>query len=235
MNLVLLPGLDGTGELFTPFVAALRGQPAQVVQYPPDRAMNYREHEEYVRERLPRQGDFVLLAESFSGPIGISIAAAPPPGLRGLILCATFASNPHRRLAPLGKLARWLPAPKLPPSWAEPWLYPGRATPELRRSHAKAMRLVSARALRARVAAILAVDVRTQLARVSMPMLYLRASRDRLVSRGSSLEILGLRPDVELVEFDAPHFLLQTEPAACATAVLDFLKRCSQSRPMQLA
>lgn len=227
MNLVLLPGLDGTGELFAPFLTALGGQPAQVVRYPADRAMNYAEHEEFARKQLPGQGDFVLLAESFSGPIGISIAAAPPPGLKGLILCATFASNPHRLLAPLATLARWLPAPKLPPSWAEPWLYPGRGTSELRRWHAQAMGLVSARALRARVAAILAVDVRTQLARISVPMLYLRAGCDRLVSRASSLEILELRPDVGLAEFDAPHFLLQTEPAACAAAVLAFLKRCS--------
>jgi pimeloyl-ACP methyl ester carboxylesterase len=227
MKLILLPGLDGTGELFTPFVAALSGQSAQVVRYPPDQAMDYARHEAFVRDLLPREGDFVLLAESFSGPIGISIAASPPPGLRGLILCATFASNPHRRLGSLGPLVRWLPALRVPPSWAEPWLYSGRGTPELRRWHANAIRLVSARALRARVVAILGVDVRTQLAQVSVPMLYLRAARDRLVAPASSHEILELRPDVELVEFDAPHFLLQTEPAACAAAVLAFLERCS--------
>ena len=39
MKLVLLPGLDGTGELFASFVAALEGTAAQVVRYPADRAM----------------------------------------------------------------------------------------------------------------------------------------------------------------------------------------------------
>jgi len=91
--LVLLPGLDGTGELFAPFVGALTGIDTRVIAYPADRAMDYPEHEGFVRDKLPRDEDYFLLAESFSGPIGISIAATAPPRLRGLILCGTFASR----------------------------------------------------------------------------------------------------------------------------------------------
>ena len=50
-RLVLLPGLDGTGELFAPFIDALGGFATQVVAYPPDRAMTYAEHEDFVREQ----------------------------------------------------------------------------------------------------------------------------------------------------------------------------------------
>lgn len=227
MRIVLLPGLDGTGLLFERFVAALGDFPAQVVSYPSSRAMDYAGHEAFVREQLPRNEDFLLLAESFSGPIGISIAAAPPPGLRGLVLCATFASNPRRLFGPLNGLVRMLPAPKLPSRWAEPWLYPGRGTPELRRWHADAMRRVTARAIRARVAAILAVDRRNLLKDIRVPMLYLRANQDRIIPRAAGLAILNLRPDIRLAKFDAPHFLLQTEPVACAAVVLDFIARCS--------
>jgi pimeloyl-ACP methyl ester carboxylesterase len=227
MMLVLLPGLDGTGDLFAPFVAALGGRDVQVVRYPAQRAMNYAEHEEYARALLPRDQDFVLLAESFSGPVGISIAAAPPPGLKGLILCATFASNPHAILGPLRGLLKVLPAPKLPTALAAYWLFPGRGTAELRRAHADAMRRVSARALAARLAAILAVDVRGLLARIRVPMLYMRANQDRLIPRAAGLAILNLRPDIELAKFDAPHFLLQTDATACAAAVLTFMGRCS--------
>jgi len=226
MKLVLLPGLDGTGDLFAPFVAALGGATAQVVRYPTDRSMGYAEHEAVARSQLP-QDDFVLLAESFSGPVGISVAASPPPGLRGLVLCATFASNPLPMFGPLRGLMRVLPAPKLPTSIAAHWLFPGRSTPELRRAHADAMRRVSMRALGGRIAAILSVDKRELLPKIAVPMLYLRANQDRVIPRAAGSTILNLRPDIALEKFDAPHFLLQTEPAACAAAVLDFARRCS--------
>src|SRR3954469_13431380 len=152
MKLALLPGLDGTGDLLAPFVAVLNGNDVHVVRYPTDRAMDYTEHEVTARAQLP-QDDFVLLAESFSGPVGISIAASPPPGLRGLVLCATFASNPFPVFKPIRRLMRLLPVLKLPNSIAARWLFPGRGTPELRCAYAEAMRRVSRRALGGRIAA----------------------------------------------------------------------------------
>src|SRR5690349_11358194 len=103
-TLVLLPGLDGTGELFSRFVASLRSHDVQVVDYPRDRALGYAALEEFVRERLPREMDYFLLAESFSGPIAISIAASSPSHLKGLILCGSFAANPLPALGPLSTL-----------------------------------------------------------------------------------------------------------------------------------
>lgn len=224
-RLVLLPGLDGTGELFAPFIDALDGFATQIVAYPPDRAMTYAEHESFARDKLPTDEDYVLLAESFSGPIGISLAAASPPRLRGLILCGTFASNPLPVFGPLSKLVGAVPAFHVPPSLMAPWLYGGRATPELRRAHAQAMSRVSPSTVNARVAAILAVDYRAQLRRIEVPMIYLRAREDRLIPASAGRAIQELRPDCELTEIDAPHFLLQTEPEACATAVMNFIHR----------
>jgi pimeloyl-ACP methyl ester carboxylesterase len=222
-TLVLLPGLDGTGELFTPFVQALKGVTARV-SYPPDQPMTYAEHEAFARDKLPADEDYVLLGESFSGPVGISIAAIPPPRLRGLILCCTFASNPLPIFSPLAKLLNKLPAMRIPPTLAAPWLYAGRATPELRRAHSVAMAKVSPKVLRARVAAVLGVDYRPQLRSIEVPMLYLRAKADRLIPAAASRAILELRPDVKMTEFEAPHFLLQTEPEACARAVEKFME-----------
>ena len=227
-SLVLLPGLDGTGQLFAPFVAALAGVSTRVIRYPHDRPMDYDEHEAHARSRLPSDDDYILLAESFSGPIGIAIAASRPAGLRGLILCVSFASNPLPMFSRLSRLVGALPAARIPPSLAAPWLYAGRATPELRRAHAAAMAKVSARVLAARVAAILAVDRRAQLARINVPLLYLRAKADRLVRESAARAILHARPDAQLVEFDAPHFLLQTEPEACAVATRAFIQRCQR-------
>ena len=224
-TLLLLPGLDGTGELFAPFIAALRGHETRVVDYPRDQPMSYAALEEYVREKLPRDQDYFLLAESFSGPIGISIAATSPPHLKGLILCGSFAANPLPALGPLSTLFGYLPAVRVPATWTAPWLYAGRETPELRRAHADSMSKVSRETIHARVAAVLAVDNRPLLARIKVPMIYLRAKADRLIPLAAGRAIVDLRPDTEWVEIDAPHFLLQTEPDACARVVEKFCER----------
>jgi pimeloyl-ACP methyl ester carboxylesterase len=223
MKLVLLPGLDGTGDLFAPLLAELPDVDCQVINYPPDREMDYAEHEALVRSRLPPD-DYLLLAESFSGPVGLSIAASEPPRLRGLILCCSFASNPLPVFSPLSRLVGFLPAAKLPARWLAPFLYAGHASPALRRLHADAMAKVSARALRARVASILGVDRTPLLHRISVPMLYMLARQDRLIPRSAFNKIDRLRPDVQLQQIDGPHFLLQTQPARSATVIRDFLR-----------
>ena len=53
-TLILLPGMDGTGELFFPLTRALGAHiPTKIVRYP-NRPLDYREHEAFVREQLPR-------------------------------------------------------------------------------------------------------------------------------------------------------------------------------------
>jgi pimeloyl-ACP methyl ester carboxylesterase len=226
-RLVLLPGLDGTGDLFAPLVAALGAIPSQVIAYPHDRVMSYAELEAHTAAKLPTNEYFVLLAESFSGPIGISLAASRLTGIKGLILCASFAANPLPLFGPLGGLVGALPAVKIPARLAEPWLYAGRATAELRKAHEAAMSRVSAQVINARVEAVLGVDYLAQLAKVAVPILYLRGLADRLIPASAGQVILDCHPDVDLVEIDGPHFLLQCEPNACADAVGKFLERCA--------
>jgi len=230
-TLILLPGLDGTGELFAAFVAALRDHEVRIIAYPRDRALGYPALEEFVREKLPRDQGYYLLAESFSGPIGVSIAASSPPHLKGLILCSSFASNPLPALGPLATLFQWLPAVRVPATWTAPWLYAGRETPELRRAHGDAMSKVSREAIHARVAAVLTVDQRPLLARIKVPMLYLCATADRLIPVAAGRAIIDLRPEVEWVEIEGPHFLLQTEPDACARAVEKFMEHDAKPDP----
>src|SRR5258706_2862593 len=90
---LLLPGMDGTGRLFTPLGRALGPRfETRVIAYPRDRVLTYGELGAQIA--LPR-GPFVLVAESFSGPIAIALAASRPPGLVGLVLAASFARSPR--------------------------------------------------------------------------------------------------------------------------------------------
>ena len=70
LRLVLLPGMDGTGILFEPLLEALpQAWEAEVVQYPPDKALGYEALLDIVERAIPIDGPFVLVGESFSGGI----------------------------------------------------------------------------------------------------------------------------------------------------------------------
>jgi pimeloyl-[acyl-carrier protein] methyl ester esterase len=222
--LVLLPGLDGTGKLFAEFLKVLGpGIKAIVVAYPNDVPLNYNQIETLVRGALPTDRPFVLLGESFSGPIAIRIAAQPPKGLLGLILCVTFASNPFPRWAWARPLAIYLPLKSLP-RWMRAPLMWGSASPDKApRQSQRAMAGVSATVIQHRIAALLAVDETAALERVYLPTLVLCATRDRVVSKAATARIMRGIAHAKRVDIDGPHLLLQTRAAQCAAAVRSFM------------
>lgn len=69
----------------TEFTSKLKAR-SVIVSYPPDQSLGYRDLAHLVRSRLPKDEPFILLAESFSGPIALALAADPPPQLKALIL-----------------------------------------------------------------------------------------------------------------------------------------------------
>lgn len=75
MRLVLLPGLDGTGRLFQPLLAHLPSTIDPLVISYSNLAGTYAEMLPAARKELPPDRPFVLLAESFSGPAAIALAA----------------------------------------------------------------------------------------------------------------------------------------------------------------
>lgn len=221
--LVLLPGLDGTGLLFADFAASFGPEVKVIVaSYPTDTPLCYSELESIARSFLPDQ-PFFLLAESFSGPIGLSIAASSPPGLLGLILCCSFARNPVPMLAPLGRLVGAFPVSVLPVPLLGFFLLGRFRSSALLGALAKSLALVATSVLRARVRAVLAVDVSASLSRIRVPVLYLRASEDRVVARASSELVASLARQTTVVEFAAPHFLLQVSPSPVASQVSEFM------------
>jgi pimeloyl-ACP methyl ester carboxylesterase len=224
--------LDGTGKLFAEFLKALDlGVRANVVPYPPDVPFGYDELEPLVRAALPARGSFVLLGESFSGPLAIRIAARPPPGLAGVILCVTFASNPYPRLAWARGLAAFLPLKSLP-RWLRAPLMWGSASPsKAPRQSERAMAGVAANVIRRRIAALLAVDETAALATITVPTLVLCATRDRVVSKAATEKIMRGIPHARRVDVDGPHLLLKTRPEECAAAVVEFIREVQTAGP----
>jgi pimeloyl-ACP methyl ester carboxylesterase len=228
-TLVLLPGMDGTGDLFAPFVAALgQGFTTHIVRYPTDRITTVEELTAIARDALPTATPYALLGESFSGPIAIRLAFERPPHLRALVLCCSFARNPQARLARLASaLLNW--RCPLPPVGLISAALMGRyAKPSAKEALRTALASVRADVLRARMKQVLAVDTRDLLKRVTLPLLDLRAAQDLLVSTRSAKEVLRLAPQTQVTSLAGPHFLLQTQPEAAAAAVKAFLRQLKQ-------
>ena len=228
IKLVLLPGMDGTGELFRDFVAALpEGTETAVAHYPGDRRLRYPALMEFVRAAAATisaaNESFYLVAESFSTPLAIQYAATNPPNLKGLILCAGFCTSPlqgwRRTLAfGLAQFIFWLP---LPGFWVEMFLAGPDAPRALVTAVKAAASWVEPEVMAGRVRDVLTCDVRAELARISVPILYLQAAQDQLVSPACLTEAQRIKPE-ETIVVDGPHLLMQREPKLCADVVVRF-------------
>lgn len=225
--LVLLPGMDGGGALFAGFVAALGDWITPLVlSYPADEALDYQGLCHFARTRLPRDQPFVLLGESFSGPVAIALAAQPqpPPMLLGLILSCTFARNPVPVFRHLKSLVRFAPLHSRFSALGAPLLLGGHSTAALRRSLSDALGRAPAPVLRTRLRAVLEVDYSDRLRSVAVPVLYLQAAQDWVVPRSAAAHILALLPGTSIITIPGPHLLLQAQPGQAAEAVTSFIR-----------
>ena len=224
-TLVLLPGLDGTGDLFGPLRAALPPDVnVRAISYP-DAPLSYDDLCTFVRAQVADLQSFVVLGESFSGPIAVTLAAQGERGVVGCILCASFLSSPNALLVAFQPLLRFIPLQQIPTPLAAPLLFGARSTPALRRAFGAALAKVSRRTLVARLNAVRSIDVTLLAKRINVPVLYLRATRDRLVSARAAKHLVDTIPGAQTHDVDGPHFLLQSVPKECAHFIAAFLRR----------
>ena len=224
INLVLLPGLDGTGRLFDPLlkVVPLHLKPS-VISYPSDTPLSYAELLKYIQAKIQTDEPFALLAESFSGPVAVEFAASHPPNLNALILCASFVTSPVflRRLRFIFKdpLFRLRP----PQFFVRRFLLGRDAPPSLVKSFLDVLRSIAPEILSDRVRSVLTVDARQALKACGVPILYLAVRQDYLVGERCLAEIKSLKPNIKVLTIDGPHFLLQREPTKSIQAIIRFL------------
>lgn len=227
-TIVLLPGFDGTGDLFQDFVASLPDDFAShIVRYPTSEDLSYAALLALVRAAVLPSHPIVLVAESFSVPIAIIYAADNPSNLKALILCAGFARSPVCGIQ--RSILRWI-GPVLfriaPPRLMIRMLLVGRgASDSLLSRVRKAVLSVHRHVLVGRLNSVLDCDVRGDVAKNRVPMLYLRADRDRVIAASCGQEIANLNPLCTIAEINGPHLLLQRNPIESANAILSFIRK----------
>jgi pimeloyl-[acyl-carrier protein] methyl ester esterase len=199
LPIVLLPGLNGTARLLEDIRRRLeKTRPALAIGYPTDQQLGYAGLVEFVRERLP-SGRFVVLGESFSGPIAIELAARLPERVAGLVL----------------RFPR--------PRWAMAEVLMGKsATPELKRALGETLATVANEVVAFRVGEAMRIDRLASLREVACPVLDLKGKQDWLLGDAPMREVMRTARRCEVREIDGPHMLLATHAAEAADALEAF-------------
>jgi len=212
----MLPGLHGTTRLFDAFVAMAppwaRCRPLSLPREgPQDFDSLARAFEPQVR---PLEG-FVLIAESYSGPVAARISALLGSKLALLVLCNPLTASaflfPPRLAASLAS-ATWVPA------WTAALLMTG-GDRALARAMLRQVRALPRQTLIDRISIAQRTSPADIVTHVSSPLLSILGTRDLLVRASSSRDSIGRIPYSTVVELDAPHLVIQSHPADVWAAI----------------
>lgn len=231
IKLVFMPGLDGTGISFEPLSKFLsKNIAATVVRYPADGLLSFEEIVACAYDQMKGEQDIVL-AESFSGPVAISLVASGRLKVKGLILCATFAKAPRRTFL---KMLCQLPLElglKLPFQKVLLSLILGdrKTTDTLFPVWQRLRTTVTPGVLAHRIRLLSLIDVRHLLPELAVPCWYIQATGDKLLP-SSVLDFVQGIPHLVVKKVTGPHFILQAEPEASAAIINEFIDFVEKSR-----
>jgi pimeloyl-[acyl-carrier protein] methyl ester esterase len=221
-RVLVLPGMHGTTNLLNDF-AAVAPDNVRVELVPlPARKLDYAALASHFAATIRLDADTVLVAESFSGPLAIMLADRCE--VAGLVLCNTFAEAPYPsvlRFLPLSLFTRIAP----PPSLIRYFAVGPDASSQLVSRVRTTIASVPHDVMAFRTRCVLTVDVTSELARCTAPILYLRGSADRIVRDWSVNEIVAAAPSaVSVARVAGPHLVLSTAPREAWRAINEFLE-----------
>ncbi|HEX7416212.1 MAG TPA: hypothetical protein VF305_03405 [Smithellaceae bacterium] len=230
-HLVLMPGLDGTGLSFEPFIPLLPADAKiTVVRYPIDKLLSFEETVKCAAAQIPAGNPPIVIAESFSGPVAIQMIASGRIKAKALILCATCAKSPRPivwriiRFLHLPLLIR----PDMPRRFFKIIIGDDKLIAELMPLWKKVHAGVPAHVMDHRLKIINRVDVTKWLKKFPVPCCYLQATNDRVIPSACLADFESHIPDLVIKRIKAPHFILQAQPQACLDAIEEFISLTSQ-------
>lgn len=212
LMVILLPGTDGTGVFFESLVAALNTfYEIKVLSYPQYGDQSYEHLGNQLLPELPPNRDYILVGESFGGPLAIWLAthAVSPPVK--LILGSTFAASPFsapgRWIAPLVPFARFIPLQK----WQIEFMLFNGGNEQWATRIFEHTRFIDRRILLSRVQSVLRCDMRAALSALPIPVLCLNATQDRLLPPWLPRHFPE-QSHIRIVNLPLPHMIFQCAP-----------------------
>ena len=222
--------MDGTGELFKPALASFPANLKPIpVAFPNDRIVDYNGLVDLLLPRFQGEPRFLLLGESFSGPLVLKIASRRLKGLAGVILLNSFVTSPVPRwisFLPL-RLLFSFPPPKLA---LREFLVGYDAPADLVEFVRSTVRKVPARILSARVKEVAKCDLQADFANCPCTILWIHSQDDHVVSPRNLTNQFQDNPNITWHKLRGPHLLFQRFPGECWNAIEQF-EYSSHDRP----
>ncbi len=232
-HLVLMPGMDGTGLSFEPLLPFFPADAkVTIVRYPTDKLLSFDETVECAALQIPAGDPPIVIAESFSGPVGIQMIGSGRVKAKALILCATFAKSPCPIVWRIMSFLRLplLIRPDMPKRFFKIVIGEDKLIADLLPLWRKVHADVPARVMHHRLKIINSVDVTRWLKELPVPCCYLQAVNDRVVPSSCVEEIKKCVPLLEVKRINAPHFILQAQPRECLNAIEEFMNLINQDK-----
>ena len=216
LPIVVIPGLGTDSKVFMPLGEDLAAAGSVVLLDPRGAGRSSKPREPYTIEEMAEDvsglitelgiAPAAVVGYSLGGRIALCLAATHPGQVSRLVLAATSAHESESRRSGL----RWL-LMELGAHWP-------RGHSDSQPSYAFVNQRDAARAL----------DGRPLLGEIKVPTLVIRASRDRIVPRGLSGELLGI-PGARAAELPGGHFsLLMARHRELAAEISRFLAQSTR-------
>lgn len=226
INLILVPGIQGTGHFFNPLLAYLPPDVSCVViSYPENVLKSLEQYADYVAEHFPAGGAFVL-AESFGGLVTLMLLHRHPDKVKGTIFSATFSKALYPWLIRglsfipgIEKLIR-----KAPVWFLNHFLFGPYADKDLASLLKKGLPGINPAGFKQR-AKLISEGYPYPDDHFSIPCLYIQALHDRIVPGRSVDWFASHFSPFERITLAAPHSILQTRPRQCAEKIIEFLRQ----------
>lgn len=227
-TLVLLPGLDGTGELFHDLITELNDN-LNIVTVSYSQEETIEDYLSSINEKIGHNEQVILLAESFSGPIALHFITNHPEKIKCCIFSASFSKTPFLSVC---KTAAFLP------NWffkntsfqkfaIKHYCYGKYFTPSLGERTQKVINKISSTSIKQRLLLLSKQQshnlIKDKNHNIVMPCLYLQADKDRIVRKFLSNALCKALPNINKKTINGPHLLLQTKPKESAKAILSFV------------
>jgi len=214
--------MDGTGHLFEAFLKLVpAGNQTQIVAYPARAYLSYEELEALVARELPVSGEYIIVAEPFSGPIALRLASRASGDLQAVVLVSSFA---YRPLGWIGSFLARLPLTiifRLPLTdfVSRTFLLGGSVSRHELSQVSQAIGQVRPQVLAGRLKEALTSDYGKQKVNAAIRVVAIFAQYDRILGRWSRQSVTEVCPKSDVVIIPAPHLALQVAPMAVLSAL----------------
>lgn len=229
VTIILLPGLNGTVGLFQPLIdCAPQEYHVMSISYPTHEKRSYSQLKEFVQKRLSElDSPYILVGESFSGPLSLMLGQAKPQGLIGIVLVATFIQAPNFKV---GRFLPWTIGFTLTkPLYDLRLLLTNAPNKGFINAISKELQKVSPKVLADRIQSIFTVNAHQALTDCDVPLIYFRGTRDFVVPQKNLNLITKVKPDIAVARFDTQHFLLQSKPNKAWQEISQFVDRLTHN------